>query len=216
MNNAIIKSRLQRITTGCLLILIAALAFCPLSFALTPDCDNALKDCRAYCNSNLQIYDRERFDYVKQSDFSKYCERSCNEGFKSCQSQDTYSSCGTFFFHCAGTCPWTIHDTYSGISYEISETDAFNQCQQACGAGGKSCQQISTPPRNRSAEFDACKEGQSSCYSNCMESSDPTFNPGNFPDLCAKACFEGVGRCQNEKGGKDLSSCYEFYYGCTE
>ena len=58
------KSRIIPPLINCLIILVGALVMCPRSFAQTPDCDSALKNCRDYCNSNLRIYDRERGDYI--------------------------------------------------------------------------------------------------------------------------------------------------------
>jgi len=119
------------------------------------DCEAASAGCRKACAAT-SVYDPDRDGYLKQSDFRAKCELSCTAGMDSCQGQDSKLSCKTGYFHCTGSCPWSVTDTYARM--RVSHTNSFQQCSNACLSGYNDCQtvQVKLPPRRRSASFSSC------------------------------------------------------------
>lgn len=191
----------MRSTTAPLLFL-SSLLLTMQCLADPNDCETAASACRANCKS-APIYDTDRGDYLKQSDFAKRCERSCAQGLNACGQQDTKNACTTFFYHCTSSCPWKVIDT--NLDLTIHNSDSFAQCGGACRSGQKSCDGVSAklPPRKRTKDFDACEEAQGACYTTCMSSPD---NDESFPDECAKACFDGVKVCKAASVAKKCGS----------
>lgn len=208
----------MKILMNCVLILALALTFCPRSFGQAADCETALSACNADCGKR-PIYDRDRGDYLKQSDFKERCERSCSAGVGSCKAQDSENSCNTFDYHCAATCPWKVVDTYADLTVKYS--DSFRQCMNACASGALACRPVNKklPPRKRTGPFNACEEAQGDCYVDCMmnaptdQSSGAKMEDSNFPDLCAAACAQGVPACKAKSDA--ATQCDEFVDKCT-
>ena len=200
----------HNMVTRCAAALLLTFAFCPKSFGQTTDCESAAAACKAQCGT-AAIYSHDGEGYLKQSDFKGRCERSCAAGLASCATQDSKRGCNTFVFHCVGTCPWTVIDTYADVTQR--GTDSFQQCGKACSAGRASCQATrdTLPARKRTGTFDACEEAQGACYAHCM--------PGeagytDFPDQCAKACAQGVSPCKTAPA--TVKKCDEYFFQCGD
>jgi len=181
------------------------------------DCEAASAGCRKACAAT-SVYDPDRDGYLKQSDFRAKCEQSCTAGMDSCKGQDSKLSCKTGYFHCTGSCPWSVTDTYARM--RVSHTNSFQQCSNACLSGYNDCQtvQVKLPPRRRSASFSSCGEAQGTCYAACMGAAAVNTEHGtatedsNFPDLCAAACAKGVPSCRASSG---TLQCDSFSQSCA-
>jgi hypothetical protein len=204
--------------------LALALLFCGFGRAteLQPsgklaDCEAASAGCKKACGG-ISVYDPDREDYLKQSDFKARCEQSCTAGLDSCKGQNSNLSCKTSYYHCTGSCPWSVWDSYAQM--KVSHTNSFQQCSGACMSGYNDCEavRVKLPPRKRSASFSSCGEAQGACYAGCMGAAVVDSDHGaatedsNFPDLCAEACAKGVPSCKAKSGALQ---CDSFSQSCA-
>jgi len=204
--------------------LVVALLLCapvqatePQQLGKLADCEAASAGCNKACGA-ISVYDPDRGGYLQHSDFKTKCERSCTAGLDSCKGQDSQLSCKTAYYHCTGSCPWSVTDSYADMT--VSHTNSFQQCSNACLSGYYDCQpiQVKLPPRKRSASFSSCGEAQGACYAACMGAAAVNTEHGtatedsNFPDLCAAACAKGVPSC---KAGSGVSQCDNFSQSCV-